>query len=175
MTLGLPDQTLRAQRLVRGQAEYPIRVVVTNSGRLSPQLRLFQSPAGPIVIFTSKQMSTQMASRLRTLGANVRRQRGAAVNLVKMLAELWAKDGVKTVACEGGPGLMRSLLKRDLVDRIHLTLCPVIFGGRRAPTLTGLPGDFLPRAIQLKLIAMDVSDDGECFLEYRVLRGGGGK
>ncbi len=170
MTLGLPDQTLRAQRLARGQAEFPVRVVVTNSGRLSTKLRLFQTLAGPIVIFTSNQMSARMVSRLRALGAIVRRQRGAGVNLVKMLAELRADHGVKTIACEGGPGLMRSLLERDLVDRIHLTVCPTIFGGKLAPTLTGLPGKFLPRSIRLRMIAMDVSAEGECFLEYRVVR-----
>ena len=170
MTMGLPDDSFRAQRIARGQAEFPLRVVVTNSGRLSSKLRLFQARAGPLVIFTADQMSRATESRLQALGAEIRRQRGRAVNLGKMLAELRADHAVKTVVCEGGAALMRSLLEAELVDRIHLTLCPVIFGGKRAPTLTGLPGAFLPRAIKLKMIAMDVSTEGECFLEYRVVR-----
>lgn len=175
MTLGLPDQALRAQRLARGQVEFPLRVVVTNSGRLSPKLRLFQAAAGPIVIFTSDQMSRAAESRFRALGADVRRHRGRGVNLRRLLADLRADYAVKIVVCEGGARLMRSLLALDLVDRIHLTLCPTIFGGKLAPTFTGLPGEFLPSAIRLRMIAMDVSVDGECFLEYHVVRGRGKK
>lgn len=170
MTMGLPVAALRAQRVARGQEKYPLRVVVTNSGRLNPKLRLFHAKGGPIVVFTSGQMSRLSELRLTALGARICRHRGRAVNLPAMLTELRSQHGVKSVVCEGGAGLMRSLLEANLVDRIHLTLCPTIFGGVAAPTLTGLPGTFLPHAIKLKRIAMDVSPEGECFLEYRVVR-----
>src|SRR5450432_3820723 len=111
MTMGLPDKTLRAQRLERRQTEYPIRVVVTNAGRLSPTLRLFQAKAGPIVIYTTGLMSHATELRLRALGVEIRRQRGRVVNLGRMLAELRADHAVKTLICEGGAALMRSLLE----------------------------------------------------------------
>lgn len=175
MTMGLPDKSLRAQRVERGQAEYPLRVVVTNTGRLSPKLRLFSVKAGPIVIFTTGQMSCATASRLQALGAEIRRQRGRVVNLGKMLSDLREELHVKTLVCEGGAALLRSLLEADLVDYLHLTLCPTIFGGSLAPTLTGLPGPFLPRSVHLRMVSMDVSKEGECFLEYRVVRRREGK
>jgi hypothetical protein len=59
-----------------------------------------------------------------------------------MLATLRADYGVRRVVCEGGPRLFRALLEEQLVDELHLTLAPRIFGGAGAPTLTGLAGDF---------------------------------
>jgi riboflavin biosynthesis pyrimidine reductase len=86
-----------------------------------------------------------------------------------MLATLRGEYGVKRLVCEGGAQVLRSLLAADLVDELHTTLCPRVFGGVKAPTLTGLAGAFLPRSISLRLTEREVVD-GECFLRYRVLR-----
>ena len=37
--------------------------------------------------------------------------------------------------CEGGGELNDALFRAGLVDEINLTICPKIFGGRRAPTI----------------------------------------
>ncbi len=168
MTMGLPDAKLRAQRKRRGQAEYPLRVVVTNKGRLDAGLRLFQVKAGPIVIFTSRLMSRRNEAALCARGAIVRRHEGYAVDLAEMMRQLRAEFGVRVVACEGGPALFRSLLEKEMIDRLHLTICPTIFGGRGAPTLTGLPGAFLPRTVGLRRIAQEVTPEGECFLTFAI-------
>jgi 5-amino-6-(5-phosphoribosylamino)uracil reductase len=76
---------------------------------------------------------------------------------------------VKRLVCEGGAQVFRSLAAADLVDEVHVTLCPRIFGGIAAPTLTGVAGEFLPASISLALAKMEVVD-GECFLRYRVQR-----
>jgi len=86
-----------------------------------------------------------------------------------MLRRLRAEYKVRTVACEGGPTLFRSLLERGLVDQLNLTIAPYLFGGANAPTLTGLSKQFLPASIRCSLIDMRVIGD-ECFLTYRVRR-----
>jgi 5-amino-6-(5-phosphoribosylamino)uracil reductase len=86
-----------------------------------------------------------------------------------MLATLRGEYGVKRLVCEGGAQVFRSLLAADLVDEIHVTVCPRIFGGTHAPTLTGVAPAFFPRSIPLVLQKMDVAGD-ECFLRYRVAR-----
>jgi 5-amino-6-(5-phosphoribosylamino)uracil reductase len=94
---------------------------------------------------------------------------GDAVNLQKMLTHLRSHYRVKRLVCEGGAEVFRSFLALDLVDEICVTLCPAIFGGEKAPTLTGLPGAFLPMTIGCRLTKLETSD-GECFLRYRVVR-----
>ncbi len=170
MTMGLPDARLRKQRLARGRPEFPLRVIVSNSGRLDPHLRLFQAKAGPIVVFTSSQMSRRSEAALQARGATIHRHAGRAVSLLVMLKQLRAVHGIRVVVCEGGAALFRSLLEGDLVDRLHLTICPAIFGGRTAPTLTGLPGAFLPHAVELRQIREPIRREGECFLEFAVKR-----
>ena len=170
MTMGLPDASLRKQRLSRGQPEFPLRVIVSNSGRLDPHLRLFQAKAGPIVVFTSSQISRRIEAAQQARGATIHRHARRAVSLPAMLKQLRAEHGIRVLVCEGGAALFRSLLEGDLVDRLHLTICPVIFGGRAAPTLTGLPGGFLPRAVELRQIGQSFTREGECFLEFAVKR-----
>jgi riboflavin biosynthesis pyrimidine reductase len=84
-----------------------------------------------------------------------------------MLHRLKTEYDVRTVACEGGAALFRSLLEKDLVDQLNLTIAPYLFGGANAPTLTGLSKDFLPRSIAATLKDMRVVGD-ECFLTYRI-------
>jgi 5-amino-6-(5-phosphoribosylamino)uracil reductase len=94
---------------------------------------------------------------------------GSTVNLPALLDTLRREYGVRRVVCEGGPRLFRALLGEGLVDEIHLTVAPRIFGGVTAPTLTGPAGAFLPHSTRCTLREMEVIDD-ECFLRYRVLR-----
>ena len=168
MLMGLPDEALRAARVRRGQAPYPTRVLLTNSGRIAPTLRIFETDLSPIVIFST----TRMAERTRVAladRADVWLHESATVNLAAMLATLRAEYRVKRLVCEGGAQVLRSLLAADLVDEIHATLCPRIFGGTMAPTLTGVMPDFFPKSIALRLQKMEVVE-GECFLRYRVQR-----
>ncbi len=73
-----------------------------------------------------------------------------------MLRILGNQYQVRTVASEGGPILFRLLPERGLVDQLNLTIAPYMFGGARAPTLTGLSPEFLPASVHCRLIQMRV-------------------
>ena len=90
-----------------------------------------------------------------------------SVDLAAMLQQLRRDYKVRFVACEGGAELFRSLLERDLVDQLNLTIAPLMFGGAEAPTLTGLGKEFLPASVQCSLKEMRTVGD-ECFLTYRI-------
>jgi 2,5-diamino-6-(ribosylamino)-4(3H)-pyrimidinone 5'-phosphate reductase len=90
-----------------------------------------------------------------------------SVNLGGMLQTLRDEYKVRTVACEGGPTLFRSLLEQGLIDRLNLTIAPYMFGGAKAPTLTGVSKDFLPASVHCSLSDMRTIGE-ECFLTYRI-------
>jgi riboflavin biosynthesis pyrimidine reductase len=41
--LGIPREDLRQERIARGQAPYPLRVIVSNKGRINPKLKIFET------------------------------------------------------------------------------------------------------------------------------------
>ncbi|PYI73070.1 MAG: hypothetical protein DMF02_01955, partial [Verrucomicrobia bacterium] len=89
------------------------------------------------------------------------------VDLAAMLETLRSEYKVCRLACEGGPTLFRALLERDLIDQLNLTIAPYMFGGAKAPTLTGLSKEFLPASVHCSLTDMRTVGD-ECFLTYRI-------
>ena len=164
--LGLPQADLREARIERGQIPYPIRVIVSNEGRIDNRLNIFQSDISPIIIFSTRRMPPQYRQALRQK-ATLHLSKAEHVDLAAMLQILREKYKVRTVACEGGPTLFRALLERGLVDQLNLTVAPYMFGGANAPTLTGLSKEFLSASVHCGLIDMRVVGQ-ECFLTYRI-------
>ena len=167
--LGLPDPKMRAEREARGQSAYPLRVIVSNAGRIDPALHIFQADFSRIVIFSTTRMPRKFQKALREK-ATLRLHEAPSVDLAWMLQQLRSEYGIRTVACEGGAELFRSLLELGLVDQLNLTIAPYIFGGKAAPTLTGRSTDFLPASVLCSLVKMRVVGE-ECFLEYRLRYG----
>jgi len=166
--LGLPDE-LKAARLKRGQIQAPLRVIVSNEGKIDNQLKIFRSDSaktGPILIFSTKRMPRKFRNQLRGV-AKLHLSASEDVDLAEMLRSLRRDYKVRRVACEGGPILFRSLLALGLVDELNLTIAPYLFGGADAPTLTGLSKKFLPASVHCVMTGMRVVGD-ECFLTYRI-------
>ncbi|MEY2440428.1 MAG: hypothetical protein QOI34_1813 [Verrucomicrobiota bacterium] len=164
--LGLPKQELREERIERGQTPYPLRVIVSNEGKIDPRLNIFQADRSPIIIFSTTRMPRKFRCALMEK-ATLHLSGSREVNLVEMLQRLRTEYKVRTVACEGGATLFRALIERDLVDQLNLTIAPFVFGGSDAPTITGLSKNFLPHTVHCSLKDMRVVGD-ECFLTYRI-------
>ena len=167
MSMGLPAEDLRAARVAKGLPERPMRVLLTNSGQLDPALRIFQKAFSPLLIFSTTRMPENVRAALQDK-ATLHLHPEPVVDLVGMMSTLRHEYGVRRLVCEGGARVFRALLAASLIDEIHLTLCPRIFGGENAPTITGMAGEFLPRTTQCALREMKVVED-ECYLRYRLL------
>lgn len=168
MAMGMPAADLRAERIERGQAPYPLRVLLSGSGRIDPSWKVFQKRIAPVVIFTTRRMKRSVRDALGGK-ATLHVSESSEVDLTAMMRTLRRQYRVKRLVCEGGPSVFRALLDLDLVDEVHITLCPRIFGGEKAPALTGAAGEFLRRSKRLRLREMKVVE-GECFLRYRLAR-----
>ena len=163
--LGVPAE-LQELRIKRGQSRSPLRVIVSNKGRIDDRLKIFQSDISPIIIFSTKRMPPKNQEALRKT-ATLHLTAARNVDLAAMLKTLRDQYKVRTLACEGGPTLFRSLLEQGLVDQLNLTIAPYLFGGAKAPTLTGLGKEFLPASVHCSLVDMRIVA-GECFLTYRI-------
>jgi riboflavin-specific deaminase-like protein len=164
--LGLPKGELRDERIARGQTASPLRVIVSNEGRIDPTLKIFQSEIAPIVIFSTTRMPARRQKELRK-AATLYLSEEESVDLLWMLQQLQMDYKVKSVACEGGAALFRSMIELGLVDQLNLTIAPYLFGGNDAPTLTGVEKSFLPASVRCSLVDMRTVGD-ECFLTYRI-------
>jgi len=161
--LGLPVD-LQQARTKRKETPAPLRVIVSNKGRIDSRLKVFQSTISPILIFSTTRMPTQAALKGK---ATLHLTKSDEIDLATMLETLRSRYNVRRLACEGGPTLFRALLERGLIDQLNLTIAPYMFGGAKAPTLTGVSKEFLPASVHCSLIDMRTIGE-ECFLTYRI-------
>jgi riboflavin-specific deaminase-like protein len=164
MSMGLPDAALRRARIERGQNEYPIRVVISNSGDISNKLHIFSQPLSPVVIYSTTRMPPINQTELRSL-AELHLNPNDRLDLPEVLHDLYEAHQVRTVVCEGGPQLANALAEIDAVDELFLTIAPILAGGAGAPGILGASGTFLPASRIYRLESMKVEAE-ECYLHY---------
>lgn len=164
MSMTIPAEDLRADRVQRGQREHPIRALISNSGAVPPTLRVFTNTAAPTVVYSTQSMPAQSREELEK-HAELRLFSEKTVPLREVLRDLQIRHQAQTVVCEGGPTLVKSLLADDLVDEMYVTIAPLLFGGKNAPTMTGSPGAYLPvtRFFRLKSFFIE---NNEAYCHY---------
>ena len=162
-----PDITLGPSNK---EKKLPIRVIVSGQGHVSPKHKLFQTTGAPIVVLTSQGISRRRLKELETVADTVLVCGTNSVNFKKALHFLSRKYNSKRILCEGGGKLNDSLFRAGLVDEVKLTICPLILGGKDAPTIADGTGfKRLADAAQFKLHAKQEVDN-EMFLTYRAVR-----
>ena len=135
INLGPGPAKFRRLRLKRGLAEHNLRVVVSGNGLVNPQAEVFRHRFSPIIVFTTRRASPARLRQLRAVADEVKVFGRQKINLRAALCWLRGNRGVKRLICEGGGELNAALFQAGLVDELHLTICPKIFGGREAPTI----------------------------------------
>ena len=133
--LGTGGEKFRKLRLKDGLAEYNLRVIVSGSGSIDPTSEIFKKRFSPIIVLTTERASAKKLNLLRELTDGVKICGETEINFHNALIWLRTKWNVKRLLCEGGGELNDALFRAGLVDEINLTICPKIFGGRKAPTI----------------------------------------
>jgi riboflavin-specific deaminase-like protein len=123
------------RRLKLGLAEYNLRVIVSGRGTINPQAEIFKHRFAPILLLTTDRVPAARMKRLRGLADEVKVCGAEEIDFPAALRWLRERWQVKRLACEGGAELNDVLFRKRLVDELHVTICPLIFGGRDAPTI----------------------------------------
>jgi riboflavin-specific deaminase-like protein len=133
--LGTGGEQFRKLRLKRGLAEYNLRVIVSGSGSINPRAAIFKKHFSPVIILTTARVSKNKLRQLRHIADEVKVCGEREINFPAALRWLREKWNVTRLLCEGGGELNDALFRAGLVDELHLTICPKIFGGTEAPTI----------------------------------------
>ena len=157
-------------RLANGLAEFNLRIIVSGSGSIDPQAEIFRHHFSPIILLTTERAGAGRIAALRKICDEVLICGRHDLDLLKTLQHLHSRWKVKRLLCEGGGELNDALFRSGLVDEIHLTVCPKIFGGRNAPTIAdGLGAAHLTDATYFHLTKSQRMGD-ELFLVFAANR-----
>ena len=152
VNLGPGPAKFRRQRLKCGLAEFNLRIIVSRSGTVDPDAEIFRHDFSPILILTTRLATAGRLKKLRPLATEVKICGTKEINFHEALRWLRTKWGVQRLLCEGGGELNDALFRAGLVDELHLTVCPKVFGGRHAPTISdGVGFPRLPAAALFKI------------------------
>lgn len=135
VNLGPGPARYRRIRLRRGLSEYNLRIIVSGAASVDPKAEIFQRRFSPIIVLTTAKAPLRRRRLLESLADEVRVCGESEIDFADALRWLRQKWNVRRLLCEGGGELNAALFHAGLVDEIHLTISPLIFGGRDAPTL----------------------------------------
>jgi 2,5-diamino-6-(ribosylamino)-4(3H)-pyrimidinone 5'-phosphate reductase len=167
VNLGPGGKQRREKRKRLGFSEYNLRVVVSGAGSLDAKAEIFKHRFSPIVVLVSERISDRNLRKLQSLADEVKVCGRDEVDFIEALQWLREKWKVKRLLCEGGGAVNEALFRAGVVDELYLTISPVIFGGRNAPTLADGKGiEHLADATPLKLKSYRRVGD-ELFLVFK--------
>jgi riboflavin biosynthesis pyrimidine reductase len=119
----------------------PQRVLIlSGSGEIDLNFRVFRSPHVEPWIVTASAGATNLEGRLEKLGRKgtikiVSVGEGSIVDITEALRVLRADHGIRTLLCEGGPTLYGEMLKEKLVDEEFRTISMQVLGTSTKPDL----------------------------------------
>lgn len=127
----LADDPQLNVRLVEGRD--PQIVILDSRLRTSPFSRLFTAKKKPI-IFYNDSAPQENYLKLTETGARLEKQTGVstAIDLQTMLSKLRVLD-ISRVMVEGGGEIIAAFLSSGMVDRLMLTIAPIVADGYKVP------------------------------------------
>ena len=135
----------RQRRQDRGQHEVPPVAIVTRSGRLDRDMAVFNRTEVAPLVLTCTAAAKDLRRTLGGLCDVIDCSAGDPgwVDDAAMIAAL-AGRGLRRILTEGGPTLLDSFVRSNLLDELCLTIAPFLVGGA-AGRITSGPDQVLTR------------------------------
>jgi riboflavin-specific deaminase-like protein len=123
----------RAERVACGRPEHPMKVTVTGTGDLDPDLRFWHC-GGAKAVYCPDGVVAKVQESLGELATVV--GTGDTLDLPRLLADLGAR-GVRRLMVEGGSAIHTQFAAAGLADEIQLAIAPFFVGQPDAPRFVG--------------------------------------
>ena len=128
--LQVRDPDRRRARVDRGLPEQPVKVTVTQRGRLETSHRFFADDGSDKVVYAASRVAGELTQRLGDVSEIV--DAGDPVRMADLTTDLHAR-GVHRLMVEGGGAVHTQFLADDLVDELQLVVVPFFVGDSAAP------------------------------------------
>jgi riboflavin-specific deaminase-like protein len=162
----IAGEDLIERRRRKGKPDNPRYLVVTNSGKVDPDARMFSQPGAMVVTSEAgaEAISPELGEKADVLAAGV-----SEVDLALAAQKLKSDYAVHYLLIEGGPTLTHSALAAGIVDEFFVTLAPLVKSGKNIPALVDGPAFPFGELPRVELLSM-AEDNSELYLRYRVMK-----
>jgi 5-amino-6-(5-phosphoribosylamino)uracil reductase len=123
------SQSRRDERIAQGRGGSPIKVTVTEHGKLEPSADFFRTGDADKLVYCASPAVDQTRDRLGSLATVI--DAGDPVRMRQISEDLYAR-GVQRMLVEGGGTIHTQFLTADLADELHLVVAPFFVGDSRA-------------------------------------------
>jgi len=128
------DPARRRERVARGLPPNPVKVTLTERGRLDPSSRFFADDGTHKLVYAGTSVADHVRGRLGDLSEVV--DAGEPVRIHALTEDLHAR-GVRRLMVEGGAAVHTQFLADDLVDELQLVVAPFFVGDPAARRFVG--------------------------------------
>lgn len=142
---------LAAWRADHGLAPYPVTAVLSN--RLDFPLNVTERLPGGLVILCGAGADAQRIASVRSAGIEVI-QAETDMDGARILQTMQSRN-LQAVYSIAGPAVMQTLLNSRVLDRIYLSLAPLLLSGEPFDTLTRGPALEPPAGFRLHELYLD--------------------
>jgi 5-amino-6-(5-phosphoribosylamino)uracil reductase len=128
------DPDRRRARRDRGLPEHPVKVTVTQRGRLDTSHRFFADDGTDKLVYACSRAVDDLMRRLGRVSEIV--DAGDPIRMADLTTDLHAR-GVRRLMVEGGGAVHTQFLADDLVDELQLVVAPFFVGEPGARRFVG--------------------------------------
>jgi len=162
------DDPLLTIRYYSGESEkQPYRIVVDKDLRCSTNKRVFDTSIAPTIVITSREKIGDpklLGFINRGVSIIFTNRIDHLLDLEYAVQVLFERYGIKRILVEGGGYLIGSLLRQRLVDKLIVTISPVLIGLNKTPLINIWLNDL----IKLDLLEAYIDHStGEVTLVYK--------
>jgi 5-amino-6-(5-phosphoribosylamino)uracil reductase len=126
------DPSRRAQRVARGLPPTPVKVTVTERGKLYRDANFFATGDTDKLVYCASATVDEARRRLASLATVI--DGGSTVQMRYVCEDLYSR-GVRRLMVEGGQSVLTQFLTAGLADELQLVIAPFFVGDSSAPRL----------------------------------------